>query len=123
MPLIDTTNPRWMLELKPENIVKYSDEDIYEVICRIPSALMFIQNPKDEWVHFAVKYSLAAISWVKDPSVELQRFAYETNPNCLQFMESIDEDLAIEILTKDPASLHWMPDPTPMMISIAKIYS
>jgi hypothetical protein len=123
MPLIDTDNPRWMLELSPENIVKYSDEDIYGVICRIPSALKFIKNPKDEWIQFAVKYSVVAISFVKNPSVEIQRLAYDNNPNCLQFMESIDEDLAIEILMKEPARLHCMPDPTPMMISIAKIYS
>lgn len=123
MPLIDTNNPRWMLELSPNNIVKYSDDDIYEILCRIPAALKFIQNPKDEWIRFAIKYSVAAISWVKNPSVDFQRLAYETNPNCLQFMEFIDEDLGIEILMKDPSSLRLMTNPTPMMISIAKIYS
>lgn len=123
MALIDTTNPRWMTELNPKNIVKYSDDEIIEVICRLPVALSFIEDQKEEWIRFALQYSEMAISYVKKPTAAHQRLAYESNQRSLSWMKEIDEELALEILQAQPHHIRYIPNPTPIMISVAKIYS
>lgn len=123
MALIDTTSPSWMLELSPKNIGNYTDDEILEVLCRLPSAISFIQNPKEEWQRFTVQYIATGIRYIKNPTVAIQRLAVSSNPHAIQYIKNLDEDLAIEFLMVNPDALYMITNPTPMMVSIAKIYS
>lgn len=122
MALIDTTKPKWMLELSPKHIWKYTHEEICELLCRIPWALKFIEHPEESWIKFAVQYSNQAIMFVKNPSVEIQRIALEADVYSIEHISGLDEDLAIQVLMKRPELINRIPDPTPMMVSVAKIY-
>lgn len=121
MAEIDTTNPRWMLELGDKRINNHTDEEICQVIKKIPWALQFIKSPKPEWLDVAFKHHYQAIGCVENPPVELQRRAVEHHTSAVAFIENLDEELAISLLEKDPNLLHQIKNPTPLMVSVAKI--
>jgi hypothetical protein len=98
-PVIDTSNPRWMMELKPDKIGQYSDEAIHDFFKKMPHV----------------------IAMVESPAVELQRRLLAVNSKLIAHINSLDEGLALEVLSKDPNLIKLIKEPTSMMISVAGI--
>lgn len=120
---INIVDPKWMIELSPERIKKYTDAEICLVLKKIPWALKFIKDPKPEWVKLAVKLHWQTIAHVENPSVELQRMSLNANKDSIAFINNLDEELALEILVEEPNRIHQISNPTPTMMNVAKIIS
>ena len=109
-----------------ENI-KYIDNPIKSVekkaIDELPESIAYIKNPRDFSIlvactypglfryvkdrspyicEYAVKKNAENIAYVENPSLDLQRLAYHTNPELLSTIDKVDSGLLMEIIPSNP---------------------
>ena len=109
-----------------ENI-KYINEPIKAVekkaIDELPEAIAYINNPRDFSImvactypglfryvkdrsayicEYAVKKNPDNITYVENPSIDLQRIAYHANPALLESIDKVDSGLLMEIIPSNP---------------------
>lgn len=102
MNTINLNDPKWMKELLPENIGKYSDEYIVEFLTTNYLAIPLVKDMKEEWVRAIVSQHPAAAQNLKNPPRDIQEIVIASSLHNAAYLRSIDEDLALECVLKDP---------------------
>lgn len=105
--MIDLNNPRWATDLLPQNIKKYSDEQVMDFLTKNPLASSLIPEIKPEWIrHLVGKYPYV-VSTLDNPPRDIQEIVISKNVRNAVYLRSIDDDLALACILKDPDFVNY----------------
>lgn len=102
MNTIDFKDPKWSKELLPENIGKYSDEYMIKFLTKNYLLIPLVKDIKEEWVRAIVSKHPSAAQNLKNPPRDIQEMVIASGLYNAEYLMSIDEDLALECVLKDP---------------------